>query len=316
MTRREFLWSSAATAALSTGVAGAAMNAVAAPIPIIDTHTHFYDPTRAQGVPWPPRTDNVLFRPRLPADFAAHHGALNVVGTVVVEASDRIEDNQWILDLARANPEIVGFVGNLVPGRPEFADNLSRFTADPIFRGLRLRLNVLRNLATAEVLADLKRVAAADLSIDVLGGAAVLGPTLQLSRTLPGLRIVVNHLPFADWDATPAAMRPAWAELARQPNVFAKVSNIVRREGGVVVEIPAHYQAALDTILDLFGEDRVMFGSNWPVSDRVAPYATVHRVAADFFAGQSRAAAEKFFWRNSHAAYRWVRRGAAAALGL
>lgn len=133
MTRREFLWSSAATAALSTGVAGAAMNAVAAPIPIIDTHTHFYDPTRAQGVPWPPRTDNVLFRPRLPADFAAHHGALNVVGTVVVEASDRIEDNQWILDLAPANPEIVGFVGNLVPGRPEFADNLSRFTADPIF---------------------------------------------------------------------------------------------------------------------------------------------------------------------------------------
>lgn len=150
----------------------------------------------------------------------------------------------------------------------------------------------------------------------MLGGVAVLGPTLQLSRTLPGLRIVVNHLPFADWDAAPAAMRPAWAELARQPNVFAKVSNIVRREGGVVVENPAHYQAALDTILDLFGEDRVMFGSNWPVSDRVAPYATVHRVAADFFAGQSRAAAEKFFWRNSHAAYRWVRRGAAAALGL
>lgn len=316
MTRREFLWSSAATAALSAGVAGAASKDVAAPIPIIDTHTHFYDPTRPQGVPWPPRTDEVLFRPRLPADFAVHHGALNVVGTVVVEASERVEDNRWVLDLAQTNPEIVGFVGHLVPGRPEFADNLRRFAADPIVRGLRLRASLVRALADSAVAADLGRVAERDLSVDILGGAAILEPTLKLSRLLPGLRIVVNHLPFADWDAAPAAMRPAWAELARQPNVFAKVSNIVRREGGVVVDNPAHYRAALDTILGLFGEDRVMFGSNWPVSDRVAPYGTVHRVAADFFAGQSRAAAEKFFWRNSHAAYRWVRRGAAATLGL
>jgi L-fuconolactonase len=314
MTRREFLWSSAATAALSTGVAGAVMKDVAAPIPIIDTHTHFYDPTRALGVPWPPRTDKVLFRPRLPADFAAHHGALNVVGTVVVEASEWVEDNRWVLDLAQTNPAIVGFVGHLVPGRPEFADNLSRFAADPIFRGLRLRASSVRALADPAVAADLGRVVERDLSVDMLGGAAILEPMLKLSRLFPGLRIVLNHLPLADWDTAPAAMRPALAELARRPNVFAKVSNVVRRVNGAIVDDPAFYRPALETLLDLFGPDRVVYGSNWPVSDRVAPYATVHRVVADFFAGKDRATAEKFFWRNSHTAYRWLRRGAAAGL--
>ena len=314
MTRRDFLLSSAAMAACSTGAVGAMGKAVAAPIPIIDTHTHFYDSTRAQGVPWPPRNDDVLFRPRLPADFAAHHGAVNVVGTVVVEASEWVDDNRWVLDLAQTNSAIVGFVGHLVPGRPEFAGNLSRFAADPIFRGLRLRASSVRALADPAVAADLGRVVDRDLSVDMLGGAAILEPTLKLSRLFPGLRIVINHLPFADWDTAPAAMRPALAELARRPNVFAKVSNVVRRVNGAIVDDPAFYRPALETLLDLFGPDRVVYGSNWPVSDRVAPYATVHRVVADFFSGKDRATAEKFFWRNSHAAYRWLRRGAAAGL--
>ena len=58
----------------------------------------------------------------------------------------------------------------------------------------------------------------------------------------------------------------------------------------------------------------MVFGSNWSVSDRVAPYATLHHVVAEYFANQGVAIAEKYFWRNSHAAYRWIPRGAAAAL--
>jgi L-fuconolactonase len=219
-----------------------------------------------------------------------------------------------VLDLAQTNPAIVGFVGHLVPGRPEFADNLRRFATDPIFRGLRLRASSVRALADPAVAADLGRVVERDLSVDMLGGAAILEPMLKLSRLFPGLRIVLNHLPLADWDTAPAAMRPALVELARRPNVFAKVSNVVRRVNGAIVDDPAFYRPGLETLLDLFGPDRVVYGSNWPVSDRVAPYATVHRVVADFFAGKDRATAEKFFWRNSHTAYRWLRRGAAVGL--
>ena len=67
---------------------------------IIDTHTHFYDPTRPQGVPWPSKENELLYRTVLPQ----HHRALaereGVTGTVVVEASKWLEDNQYVLDLA------------------------------------------------------------------------------------------------------------------------------------------------------------------------------------------------------------------------
>ena len=72
MTRREFLRSTTAASVLAAG--GRAAAAGAAPIPIIATHTHFYDPTRGQGVPWPPRTGEILYRPRLPAFFKIHEG--------------------------------------------------------------------------------------------------------------------------------------------------------------------------------------------------------------------------------------------------
>ncbi len=148
----------------------------------------------------------------------------------------------------------------------------------------------------------------------MLGGAKILLPALALSRLLPSLRIIINHVPFTDWDATPSAMRPAFTELARRPNVFAKISNVVRHVDGKTIDDPAHYRPALDTLCDLFGPDRVVYGSNWPVSNRAGPYATIHHVVADYFATKDRATAEKYFWRNSYAAYRWLRRGAAGAL--
>ena len=88
------------------------------PVPVIDTHVHFYDPTRPQGTPWPPRDLAVLYKPHLPMDFRKATSGLGIAGVIVVEASDWLEDNQWILDLAKDEPLIVGFVGNLDPAQP------------------------------------------------------------------------------------------------------------------------------------------------------------------------------------------------------
>ena len=93
---------------------------------IIDTHTHFYDPRRPEGIPWPGKDNELLYRPVLPQ----HHRALSqpegVTGTVVVEASGWLEDNQYILDLAADDPWIVGLVGHIDPNRPEFAGEIER----------------------------------------------------------------------------------------------------------------------------------------------------------------------------------------------
>src|SRR5262249_40727570 len=136
---------------------------------IIDTHTHFYDPTRAQGVPWPAADDRVLSRPVYPDEFKRLARPLGVVGTVVVEASPWLEDNQWILDLAAREPAIVGFVGHLDPARPEFADELHRFARNPLYRGIRIGVwSKTGGPETAELIRDLKLLSDRDLSLDVL----------------------------------------------------------------------------------------------------------------------------------------------------
>lgn len=313
MNRREFILSSTAAAALAPQLWSKAPRPLG-PIPAIDTHTHFYDPTRPGGVPWPPPDNRLLYRPVYPQEFHDLVSPYNVVGTVVVEASDRVEDNAWVLDLAKSDPGIVGLIGNLRPGNPNFAANLKRFSANPLFLGLRLRGLTPTELTDRGTLADVKHLVDRDQTIDIHGGVKVLAPIDTIARRFPSLRIVINHLPFAEWDGDPDAMRTALTKVASHRNIFIKVSEVVRRRAGEVVTDPDFYRSGLDTLLDQFGPDRLVFGSNWPVSDQIAPYEQVHGVVAEYFGTKSREVAEKYFWRNSHVAYRWQSRGAAAKL--
>ncbi|HMV82601.1 MAG TPA: amidohydrolase family protein [Blastocatellia bacterium] len=289
--------------------------ASARPIPVIDTHTHFYDTARAQGVPWPPPSEPVLYKPHFPPEFQTLTKTHGVVGTVVVEASPWVEDNQWILNLAKDNPFIVGFIGNLELGKPEFAANLNRFGANPVFRGLRVNGRALGNgLGQSAFEKDLQALGERKYAMDVVGDGAMLPNVVRAAKLAPGLRIVIDHLPFGEWDKDVPAMQRVLAEAAQLPNVYAKVSNVVRRLDGKVIEAPESYRPALDALWKLFGAERLIFGSNWPVSNRVAPYAALHKIVADYFAARGQSAAEKYFWKNSLAAYGWIARGEARRL--
>jgi L-fuconolactonase len=68
------------------------------------------------------------------------------------------------------------------------------------------------------------------------------------------------------------------------------------------------YRARLDMLMGVFGEDRILFGSDWPNSDGVAPIDKVFAVAKEYFGTKPRSVAEKYFWKNSVAAYKWVKR--------
>lgn len=313
-TRRTFLQDAVLLPATLSAVSQQTANAT--PLPLaIDTHTHFYDPTRQQGVPWPPPSETILYKPHYPRAFQALTKPHHVIGTVIVEASPWVEDNQWILDLAKGDPFIVGFIGNLKLGQPEFAAQLHRFAANPLFRGLRLGEKALaEGLGQPAFESDLQRLNERGLTLDVLGGAAMLPNVVRVAKLASRLRIVIDHLPFAVWDNDPAAMKAALAAVARLPQVYTKVSNVVRRVNGRVVEALAAYRPALDVLWELFGAERLVFGSNWPVSNRVAPYAALHKIVAEYFLDLGPAPAEKFFGKNSRVAYGWVVRGAARRL--
>jgi predicted TIM-barrel fold metal-dependent hydrolase len=98
---------------------------------------------------------------------------------------------------------------------------------------------------------------------------------------------------------------------AEGKNVFCKVSALMegaQREQNIVPIDVSTYRPVLDALWEIFGEDRLLYGSNWPVSNNAAPYAAIHGLVASYVNGRGKAAAEKFFKRNALAAYKPVDR--------
>jgi len=313
--RRRFLRDMAgvagAAAALSLTQTLRAVDSV--PSRIIDTHVHFYDPTRAQGVPWPPKTDALLYRTVLPKHLRELTAGLGITGVIVVEASAWLEDNQWILDLAKDEPLILGFIGNLPPAQPAFKDQLRRFSANPLFRGIRISgRTLIDQIDKKEFVEDLNRLSDAGLALDLVGDPSLFSPAAALAEKFPTLRSVLDHLPM-DEPKDPSkrdAIREALRRLSTQKNVIVKVSAVARRPsaGGEPIADAEFYKPSLDALWTLFGQNRLMYGSNWPVSDKIAPYPAVLKIVRDYFATKPADAVEDFFWRNSQTAYQWRKR--------
>jgi predicted TIM-barrel fold metal-dependent hydrolase len=282
-------------------------------MPIIDTHIHLFDPTRPQGVPWPAKDNAVLYRPALPPRYRAIAEPLGVAGAIEVECSPWLEDNQWVLDIAERDPLIVGTVGNLEPGKPDFRRHLDRFRRNPLFRGIRngnlWGRNFGASIGQPRFLSDLRALAEAGLSLDTANpNPALIANIVRLTDRVPGLRVIIDHLPqLSPLEPVLADLR----ELGKRPQVYVKVSQVLRRVDGRIPEEPDFYRPTLDAIWEIFGEDRLIYGSDWPNSDQWGAYPQVLGVVREYFAAKGVEAAEKYFWKNSIAAYRWKPRHAA-----
>lgn len=275
---------------------------------VIDTHTHFYDPTRKEGVPWPPKEEKLLYRRVMPDDLKPLAKPVGVIGTVVVEASVWVEDNQWLLDLADREPLILGIVGRLEPGAEDFARHLARFARHPKFKGIRVGTwGGLPALDQPRVLDDYHRLADANLTLDTNGGAERLPQVARLARAVPGLRIVVNHVANVrvDGSAPPAEWLQGIRELAGLPQVFCKLSGLVEGTGRQPAPTdPGHYRPVFDEVWRVFGPDRLIYGSNWPVSERFTSYGAVQGLAQALLADKEATARQACLAGNAQRAYR------------
>ena len=311
--RRDFL-SRAAAAAAAAAVPWPS-EAQAPAIPIIDTHIHLYDPDRPQGAPYagPPGVPRIAAYPERYRKLAV---PLGVVGAIKVEASPWIEDNLWVLEVAQNDPIIVGVVGNLEPDKPEFPEYLERYHKNRLFRGIRYGnlwgRDITKQSANPDFISGLKRLAEADLVLDTANPRVpLLEAMVRISDAVPALRVVLDHLPALDpAEADRAAYDAALLELGKRPQIFVKLSEIIHRVNGQVSTDLGAYRAQLDRLVGVFGQDRILFGSDWPNSDGVAPVDKIFAIAKEYFLAQPRAVAEKYFWRNSAAAYKWIRRDA------
>jgi L-fucono-1,5-lactonase len=290
----------------------------ASSLPIIDTHIHLFDPNRPQGVPWPEKTNAVLYRPALPARYKKVTQGLGIVGAIEIECSPWLEDNQWVLDIAANNPILVGTVGHLEPGHPQFPGHLARFHRNPLFRGIRYGnlwgRDLGAELSKPAFIAGLKALAEARLVLDTANpDPALIASVIRVTDKVPNLRVVVDHLPQLNPPAETTPRRAYQAnlrELGKRPQVYVKVSQVLRRVGGRVPHDLNYYRARLDEIWDTFGPDRLIYGSDWPNSDQWAAYPQILKIVREYFTAKGPQVMEKFFWKNSIAAYHWIKRDA------
>jgi predicted TIM-barrel fold metal-dependent hydrolase len=313
MNRRTFL---GAAAGLSLADAGAQSPSS---MPVIDTHIHLFDPSRPQGVPWPNKDNpahKVMYQPSLPSRYRKVVEGLGIVGAIEVECSAWLEDNQWVLDIAQGDTIMVGTVGHLTPGTPEFRPNLERFHKNPLYRGIRYGLGrqAGKEFDRPEFVADLKALADADLVLDTANpSVALLADVVRVSDRVPNLRVVIDHLPQMLRPAEPAARASYDASMKAfrdRPHIYVKVSEVLRRVDGKIPVDLEFYRPRLDEVLDVFGIDRVLYGSDWPNGDQWLPVPVGFKIVQEYFLGKGQAAAEKYFWRNSTKAYKWVKRTA------
>jgi len=314
--RRSFL---AGTAALAAASATPALAATVDDIPIIDCHIHLFDATRPQGAPYKggrAYPGGVA----LPAMYAKIAKPLGIVGVIEVDCSPWVEDNLWVLETIQPEPIMVGTIGNLRPEKPEFGEYLERYAKNPLFRGIRYGnlwgYDLPAQVDNSVFIDGLKLMAQHDLVLETANqNIALLEAAIRVNDKVPQLRIVLDHLPaFDPAPDSQAAYDAALKEFAQRKNVWVKLSEIVhpiRQPGGapptIVPGLAAH-RDRLDTLMAAFGEDRVVFGSDWPNAVGVSEVPDTVSLVREYFSGKSRAAAEKYFWKNSVAAYKWIRR--------
>lgn len=276
---------------------------------IIDTHTHFYDPKRPGGVPWPPADDPVLYRTVLPEEYRRLSQPLGVRGTIVVEASSWVGDNQWVLDLIDGNPFLIGLIGNLPIGTDDFGPAWERYRRNRRFRGIRIHgLELAAAIRPSRTQDHLQEVGRAGLAVDVLVGIEQLGQVATLADQLRNLRLVVDHCANVPMGRAPhpGAWVSGLAACHYAPNVSMKVSGLVEGTGKTQGDAPREtlvYRPVVENLWHVLGEDRLIYGSNWPVSSRYAPYETVQGIVTDIFNGFGGTAATKYFRRNAERVY-------------
>lgn len=283
-------------------------------MPIIDTHIHLFDPNRPQGTPAVIPGSSTAKTGSFPGPYKSLTSSLGVVGAIHIEASNWVEDNLWALEVCAGSDIMVGVVGNLNPEVPEFAEYLERYHRNPLFRGIRYGniwgYDLAGQSRNRAVIDRLKLLAQADLAMDSASpNVELLQALVRVNDAVPDLRIVIDHLPgFEPASEEMAAYEGVLGELRQRPTVFVKLSQIIHAVDGKVSTRLIDHKQRLDHLVETFGDDRVIFGSDYPNSDTSTTIDNVFRIAREYFAFRSADAAEKYFWRNSQCAYKWVPR--------
>lgn len=288
---------------------------------LVDAHHHFWDPV-AHHYPWlndaghPPHRygdHSSLRRPYLPADYLRDTEGFELAGSVYVEAEwdprDPLGEMRYVAALRAQSGLPSAAIGQAWLHQPDAAATLEQLAQFDFVRGVRQkpRANAAPGgppggMTDAAWRQGYARLRGLGLHYELQTPWWHLHEAAQVARDVPDTRIVINHagMPSDRSEAGLQAWRAALAGMAACPNVAIKISGI--GEAGGHWRLEANRRVVLE-VIDLFGVDRCMFGSNYPVDGLCASFRTIFEGFAEIVEGFTAEERAKLFEGNARRVY-------------
>lgn len=324
-TRRDFLARSSAAASGSLlGLAAisqttqAAAQSDSASIPIVDTHQHLWD-LRRFTLPWLDPNNKTLQpiqRSFLVPDYVEHTAGLNVVKSVYmevnVEQSQQQQEAEYVIDLCRQNDN--SMVGAVIGGYPhdaDFASYITPLAANDEIKGVRTVLHDPdrpKGLCLRPTFVDnIRRLGDLGLNFDLCMRPDEVSDGATLAAKCPGTRLIVDHCGNLSVQSRDRTLRRKWRDgiraAADQENVFIKISGIVasaKKDDWSAADLAPN----INECLEAFGEDRCVFGGDWPVCLLGATYRQWVTALKEIVKDRSPEFQQKLFHDNAINVYR------------
>ncbi|WP_343745205.1 amidohydrolase family protein [Chitinophaga sp.] len=251
---------------------------------VIDAHQHFwqYDPVRDA---WIDDSMQVIRRDFFPEHLEPILASNGVHGCVAVQADQSENETAFLLDLADKHPFIKGVVGWTDLRSPNVRERLAAYTAHPKLKGFRhiVQGEPDNNFLLGEAFCNgIAALAEFGFTYDILVYPKQLAATAAFVEKFPDHRFAIDHVAKPDFktgalDEWAAYMR----RIAKAPNVYCKLSGLVTEADWQHWQ-QEHFEPFLDVVLECFGPNRLMFGSDWPVCLLAAEYAQVKNIIVSY----------------------------------
>lgn len=271
----------------------------------IDSHQHFwnYDPERES---WIPDTMAVIRKDFLPIDLKPVLEKNNIDGCVVVQADESEEESQFLLELAAKNAFIKGVVGWVDLCAENSEERLSYYAENPLFKGIRYILQAKKDefILSPQFQKGIAQLEKFNLSYDLLVLERQLPTAIALVKKFPKQRFVLDHL------AKPQISNGVSAEWENNIRKLGSCANVYCKLSGLLTETddfkwkPEDFTPFLEIVFQAFGEDRLLFGSDWPVCLSAGKYEDALSIIEHYFATKSELALEKIMGQNAINFYR------------
>jgi L-fuconolactonase len=251
----------------------------------IDSHQHYWHFNTAD-YGWMGENMSVIKRDFLPTDLLPELKSIDFDGSVAVQARQSLEETNWLLQLADEHPHIKGVVGWLDLQSEQAEEQIAAFAKHPKAAGVRHVIHDEEDLdfmLRPAFIRGVQLLEKYDLAYDILIFPTHLANTIEFVKQFSDKQIfVVDHIakPLIK-DGIVSPWKEDIVALAKFPNVYCKLSGMVT-EADWNTWKPENIRPYLDVIMDAFGPERILIGSDWPVCLVAGKYSEVMQVVIDY----------------------------------